>query len=123
VAPFGTAPLPVAVLVPAGVDLTRAVAGTGLQLADEGETVMVYATRDRFPLLFGRRAHDRWAASDVQLYLDLWAFPKRGREQAHHLRTSQHGALNLTLKRNEAELTRLLATVATPGTVAEARRA
>lgn len=89
VAPFGTAPLPVAVLVPAGVALDRAIANTDLRPAEEGETVVLYATRDRSPLLFRRRVHDHWVASDVQLYLDLWAFPKRGREQAQHLRASR----------------------------------
>lgn len=87
VAPFGTASLPAAVLVPAGVDLSPVIEHAGLRPVDEGETVVLHATRERSPLLFRRRVHDRWVASDVQLYLDLWALPKRGREQAHHLRT------------------------------------
>ncbi|MDQ3701446.1 MAG: hypothetical protein M3442_11070 [Chloroflexota bacterium] len=90
VAPFGTALLPIAVLIPAGADLILAIERAGLQPVQAGETVVLYATRERSPLQFRRRVHDRWvASSDIQLYLDLWAFPKRGREQAHHLRTAR----------------------------------
>jgi len=41
------------------------------------------------PLLFRQRVHDAWVASDVQLYRDLWAWPRRGREQAAHLRAER----------------------------------
>ncbi len=45
--------------------------------------------RERSPLLFRQRVHDAWVASDVQLYRDLWAWPRRGREQAAHLRAER----------------------------------
>jgi len=40
----------------------------------------------RVSAFFGkRRLGGLWVASDVQLYLDLYDYPVRGREQAEHL--------------------------------------
>jgi hypothetical protein len=36
--------------------------------------------------MFVRQLDGRRVVSDVQLYLDLFASPRRGREQAQHLR-------------------------------------
>ena len=46
-------------------------------------------TRERSPLLFRRRIGECWVASDVQLYLDLFSWPARGKEQARHLRAER----------------------------------
>lgn len=62
-----------------------------LRRVDEGETVTAFLTRERSPLLFRREVQGFWVASDVQLYLDLWAWPQRGKEQARHLRTERLG--------------------------------
>jgi hypothetical protein len=61
----------------------------GLRRVDEGERVTFMATRDHSPLLCRREIDGIWVASDVQLYLDLWAWPMRGQEQARHLRSEQ----------------------------------
>lgn len=89
VAPFSTESGQVALLVPASSDAEELAARAGLRPVDEGETVTFFVTRDRSPLLFRRRVHDCWVASDVQLYLDLWAWPRRGKEQARHLRAER----------------------------------
>lgn len=51
-----------------------------------GENVTFFATLDGSPLMFRQQIGDACVASDVQLYLDLWAWPMRGKEQAIHLR-------------------------------------
>lgn len=62
-----------------------------LQPVDEGESVTVLVSRGRSPLLFRRQVEGYWVASDIQLYLDLWAWPQRGKEQARHLRAERIG--------------------------------
>lgn len=66
--------------------MTDAANRAGLQLVDEGERVTFFVTRERSPLQFRQNVLGLWVASDVQLYLDLWSWPMRGREQARHLR-------------------------------------
>lgn len=91
VAPFTTGAGRLAVLVADAPQLDRVAAAAGLHPADEGDNVAFLATRDGWPLLFRRRIDGAWVASDVQLYLDLWASPARGREQARHLRAERLG--------------------------------
>lgn len=91
VAPFLTGAERLAILVADAPGLDRAAAAADLRPADEGDNVAFLATRDRWPLLFRRQIDRAWVASDVQLYLDLWASPARGREQARHLRTERLG--------------------------------
>jgi hypothetical protein len=67
------------------------VQASDLQPVDEGETVTFLLTRQRSPLLFRRHVWEYSVASDVQLYLDLWAWPRRGKEQAKHLRAERLG--------------------------------
>ena len=93
VAPYGTDAERAWVLVPAGAS-TRLdeIAGViDLRPVDEGEVVTFWVTRDRSPLLFRREVQGLWVASDVQLYLDLWVWPQRGKEQARHLRAERLG--------------------------------
>ncbi len=93
VAPFATEPGPLALLVPAEramrTQLADVLADTGLRRVNAGEAVTLYAATDRSPLLFRRQVDDAWVASDVQLYLDLYAWPRRGKEQARHLRAER----------------------------------
>lgn len=91
VAPHGTSAERVWLLMPASaIASLDALAGAAhLSRVDEGETVTVFLTRERSPLLFRREMQGFWIASDVQLYLDLWAWPQRGKEQASHLRTER----------------------------------
>lgn len=71
--------------------LGEAASAIGLQPVEEGEAVTFLISEQRSPLLFRRDVQGMWVASDVQLYLDLWAWPKRGREQARHLRAERIG--------------------------------
>jgi hypothetical protein len=89
VAPFGTDAAHVTVLVAPELDVPALAEHAGLRPVDEGETVTLLVSRDRAPLLFRREVDGLWVASDVQLYLDLWAFPRRGKEQARHLRAER----------------------------------
>ena len=91
VAPYGTEVGHVWALAPANAPIEDAARAAGLRPVEEGESVTLLATRDRSPLLFRRQVDDLWVASDVQLYLDLWAWPQRGKEQARHLRAERLG--------------------------------
>ena len=91
VAPHGTGTDTVSLLVPASAaaKLGQVAEEAGLEPVDEGETVIFYIARDKSPLLFTRQVQGFSVASNVQLYLDLWAWPRRGREQAKHLRAER----------------------------------
>lgn len=91
VAPFATSADRLTILVTQGSQLDQAAVAADLRPADEGENVVFLATPDHWPLMFRRQIDGAWVASDVQLYLDLWASPARGREQARHLRTERLG--------------------------------
>jgi hypothetical protein len=93
VAPYGTGAEHGWVLLPASATprLDEIARATKLQPVHEGETLIFLLTRERSPLLFRRQVQDYWVASDVQLYLDLWAWPQRGKEQARHLRAERLG--------------------------------
>lgn len=54
----------------------------GLRSVNEGESVVVYATRDRSPLLLRRRVRDTWVVSDVQPYLDLSVSQSGGKSRS-----------------------------------------
>jgi len=93
VAPYGTDAERTWVLVPASAAgrLDGIARASELQPVEEGEAVTFLLTRERSPLLFRRQVQGFWVASDVQLYLDLWAWPQRGKEQARHLRAERLG--------------------------------
>lgn len=89
IAPYATDLGQLWVLVPESAAIEEVASAAGLRPVDEGETVTFFVTRERSPLLFRQRIGDYWVASDIQLYLDLAAWPRRGREQAHHLRAER----------------------------------
>lgn len=91
VAPFATGLDRLSVIVPSTIDLDRVARAADLRPVDEGENVVFLVTRERSPLLFRQRIDDTWVASNVQLFLDLSASPRRGKEQAQHLRTERLG--------------------------------
>jgi hypothetical protein len=81
--------LPIAALVEASPRLDEAVGSAGLAPAEEGATVHLYVTPQRWPRLGSPpRAHHAYV-SDVQLYLDLWAWSQVGRQLARGLRNQQ----------------------------------
>ena len=90
-APFVTQTEQVALLLPDSVDLKRLAADCRLQSAEEGYNVLLLVTRTEGPLMYRQKQDNLWLASDIQLYLDLFASPGRGREQAQHLRQERIG--------------------------------
>src|SRR5439155_21671412 len=86
VAPYGTDAERTWVLVPADASgkLDGIARVSDLQPVEEGEAVTFLLTRERTPLLFRRQVRGLWVVSDVQPYLDLWAWPQRRKEQARH---------------------------------------
>ena len=93
VAPFATAIPRQAVLVPEErmAALARGAQAQGFRAVEDGENVVFLGTRSRAPLMFSQEVESVRVASLVQLYLDLWAWPRRGREQARHLRALRLG--------------------------------
>lgn len=86
VAPFVTA-VPVAeVWVPAAVDHLRLLNAAGAKNVAEGHNVMFLQENDDTPLAFRAQHRGLWVANVIRLYGDLLRDPKRGREQAAHLR-------------------------------------
>lgn len=86
VAPFITT-IPVAdVWVAAAAapdDLRRA---TGADPVADGHNVVFLQAKDDSPLAFREHTQDLWVVNRFRLYADLRRDPKRGREQADHLR-------------------------------------
>ena len=93
VAPFATAIPRQAVLVPEErmAAVTRIASARGFRPVEDGENVVFLGTCNRAPLMFIQDVESVPVASLVQLYLDLWAWPRRGREQARHLRALRMG--------------------------------
>jgi len=68
------------------VDPQKLFTETPVEAVESGANVVFLQAKDNSPLLHRQRSEDLWLASNVRLYLDLQADPKRGREQADHLR-------------------------------------
>jgi DNA-binding transcriptional regulator YhcF (GntR family) len=79
------------ILVPADMDLDQLALDARLEPVDQGYNVLLLATRNRGPLMYRQREGDLWVANDVQIYIDLYASPGRGRQQADHLRRERIG--------------------------------
>lgn len=91
VAPMKTGTLRASVLIPRSAveALDKAAQASGFQPVADGENVAFLAVAERAPLMFVRPIKELQVVSNVQLYLDLWASPQRGKDQARHLRASQ----------------------------------
>jgi hypothetical protein len=88
-APFATSVERLTIIIPENAPLQAVGDAAKLRPVDDGENIAFLVTRERSPLLFRQRLRDTWVASNVQLYLDLFAWPQRGREQAQHLRSER----------------------------------
>lgn len=91
IAPFATEPGRLTLLLPASANIAEVARQLDLKPVDEGENVVFLESQLPTPLMFRQRVDDVWVASDIQLYLDLWAWPQRGKEQAQHLRRERLG--------------------------------
>ena len=86
VAPFITA-VPVAeVWVTATATPEELCEAAGAEPVADGQNVVFLQARDDTPLSFREQADGLWVASRFRLYADLRQAPRRGREQADHLR-------------------------------------
>ena len=86
VAPLATA-VPVAeVWVTAGAVAGRLPEAAGGEAVDSGYNVVFLQARDDTPLAFREQSGGLWVASWFRLYADLRRDPRRGSEQAAHLR-------------------------------------
>lgn len=85
-APFVTA-VPVvevwAAATAAGEELLR---GAGADPVTQGQNVVFLQEKDDLPLAFREQTTGGWVANRFRLYVDLRRDPRRGREQADHLR-------------------------------------
>jgi hypothetical protein len=91
VAPFITAVPIVEVWVAATAAAQELYDVTDAKPVDEGQNVVfLQATRDA-PLAFREQIEDLWVVNRFRLYVDLRGDPRRGREQADHLRSEVIG--------------------------------
>jgi hypothetical protein len=91
VAPYTTSVDNLQLLVPEATDMAELADKGGLKPVESGENVTFLVSKERAPLMFRQRIEDIDIASNIQLYLDLWAWPRRGKEQAEHLRSTKLG--------------------------------
>jgi hypothetical protein len=61
-------------------------AAVGTNPVTEGHNVVFLQAKDDTPLVFRQRVQDAWVANQFRLYADLRSDPRRGQEQANHLR-------------------------------------
>jgi hypothetical protein len=91
VAPYVTGVDTLVLLAPRGRETTDAIEGGSFERAESGANVLILPVANRSPLLFTQEVDGKKVASDVQLYLDLSAWPERGPDQARHLRAERLG--------------------------------
>ena len=58
----------------------------GAEPVADGQNVIFLQAKDDTPLAFREQANGLWVANRFRLYSDLRRDPRRGREQADHLR-------------------------------------
>jgi DNA-binding transcriptional ArsR family regulator len=85
-APFATRVETLSFVLPKAIALDPIAERAKLKPVEEGANVTLLLASGKALLLCRRKIEEVWVASDVQLYLDLFASPARGKEQAMHLR-------------------------------------
>jgi len=85
-APFVTA-IPVTdVWIAATADPTEVLRDLGADPVTEGQNLVLLQAKDDAPILWRRALGEVWVANPFRLFADLRRDPRRGREQADHLR-------------------------------------
>ena len=85
--PFVTKlPATVTVIAPASNPWLIAAKEFGYREVHNGENLLLWLVKDQVPFIGRRQLEGSMVASSIQLYLDLFKWPRRGREQAQHLR-------------------------------------
>lgn len=90
-APFVTAVPVLAVWVTANVLPDELFAAAGVEQAQEGANVVFLQAKDDAPLAFAERQENVRLANRFRVYADLLDDPRRGPEQAKHLRSEAIG--------------------------------
>ena len=86
IAPFVTA-VPVAeVWITATAGREHLLEAAGADAVADGQNVVFLQAKDDTPLVFREQAEGLWITNPFRLYADLRRDPRRGREQAEHLR-------------------------------------
>ena len=70
----------------AAYDLRQAAHDSGYREVPSGENLRILTTNERSPFIGRQKLENVWMVSPIQLYLDLHSWPRRGKEQAEHLR-------------------------------------
>ncbi len=91
VAPYATNVDNLHILVSEATDMAELSEKGSLKSVDNGENITFLICREQAPLMFRQHFEDVDVASNIQLYLDLRAWPRRGKEQAEHLRSTKVG--------------------------------
>ena len=91
IAPFVTSVPVTDVWIGAAADPEATCELIGAQAVDSGPNVVLMQGRDEAPLVFRAQTHGLWSVNVFRLYLDLRQDPRRGREQADHLRSEVIG--------------------------------
>ncbi len=89
VAPYATSVDNLHILVPEATDLAELADKGGLKPVESGENITFLVSKERAPLMFKQHIEEVDIATNIQIYLDLWAWPRRGKEQAEHLRNTK----------------------------------
>ena len=91
VAPFVSA-LPVAEFwLSAESDPKSAAAGIGAEVVEDGHNIVLQRAKTDHALAFRREKSDVWLVNPVRLYTELMRDPRRGAEQAQHVRHAELG--------------------------------
>ena len=86
-APFVTKlPTVVTTIVPESKPWIVAAKEFGYREVHDGENLLLWLVKDQVPFLGSRDHEGLQIASPIQLYIDLFQWPRRGKEQAQHLR-------------------------------------
>jgi hypothetical protein len=86
VAPFTTAVPVVDMWVSATASAEELMAACKADAVSEGHNIVFLQAKDDTPLAFRERTQGSWLANRFRIYADLRGDPRRGREQAEHLR-------------------------------------
>ena len=86
VAPFVTSVPIVPLWVQAKAAPEEMLHAAGAEPVTDGENVVLLQAKDDAPLAFREKPGGTWIANRFRLYVDLRRDPRRGREQAEHLR-------------------------------------
>jgi len=86
VAPFVTGSERSYFIVEEAGALDNVIKAAGLEQVEDGAVITFMTTKSHASLLNRQKVNDLWVASDTQLYLNLFKWKARGKEQAEHLR-------------------------------------